>query len=446
MSLDLEAVQALVWTAQLSLEQARQTLDDAQVRPEDLEGDTYRALWAVLDERIRNRQPLDVVGIRHALRAEPPERLTAQLTALMQPRSGDALERLRLVKEGAQRRSLVEAMRQVATAAKAGAPVAELAQAVGELPNLFQGGKSRVRNAKGDALAMLDRWQAARMGVGPKALRTGLGDLDECLGGLINNLLVVGARPGVGKSALVAGLVRNWVRDGHRVGVLCYEDDGQDLQSRIVAHHAGVSIKQVKGLEPCNELETTNIGEALEWWDGLSSLLELDDHRPSGSPADVLASIRTMASRGCRAVLLDNLTNVRLDGDDDRRHDLRIERVLADIREEAQRLCIPVIVVGHLRRALGEGDEQFKPPKLSDFSNSTAWDNYARLALGMWLTASGPRLRVLKQTNGPAGQDFEVDIVQAAAVVTGTRIFVPPTPQPSEPRRTKYTRNTNEDQ
>lgn len=444
MSLDLEAVQALVWTAQLSLEQARQTLDDTQVRPEDLEGDTYRALWAVLDERIRNRQALDVVGIRHALRAEPPERLTAQLTALMQPRGGDALERLRLVKEGAQRRNLVDGLRAIAGQAKAGASVAELAQAVGELPNLLQGGQSRVRNAKGDALAMLDRWQAARMGVGPKALRTGLGDLDDALGGLINNLIVVGARPGVGKSAFVAGLVRNWTCEGHRVGVLCYEDDGQDLQSRIVAHRAGCSIKQVKGLEPCNSLETTSIGEALEWWDGLSSLLELDDHRPSGSPADVLASIRTMASRGCRAVLLDNLTNVRLDGADDRRHDLRVEQVLADIRGEAQRLRIPVIVVGHLRRAQGDGDEQFKPPKLSDFSNSTAWDNYARVALGMWLTAQGPRLRVLKQTNGPSGADFDVDIAQAAAVVTGTRLFTPPTAPAVEPKRTRYPR-TQED-
>lgn len=445
MSLDVAAMKALVGAASVSLEEARAILDESRATADDLETPTLRPLWALLEARVRNRAPIDAVGVVHALAGQPEALRAVAVDVVVNPDMLVARERLGLMREAGVRRRLVEALREVAVAAKAGRPLSELDAMLREAPALLAGAASRVRNCAGDSLAMLDALEAQWRGLGPKRLLTGMGDLDEALGGLINNLIVVGARPGVGKSALVAGLVRGWVGEGVKVGVLCYEDDARDMEARLIAARAGVSLRQVRGDLFANQHQQESIAEGFAWWHGKESLLEVDDARPSGTVADVLASIRTMADRGCRVVVLDNMTCVRLDGPEDRRHDLLVERALSDIRGEAQHLRMPIIVMGHIKRAQGDNDEAQRPPKLSDFSNSVAWENYSRVALGMWRSESGPCLRVLKQTNGPAGADFELDVIKEAAVITGARIMANMAPAASEepaprqrPRRGGY--------
>lgn len=440
MSLDLEAMRALVGEAQVSPDAARQVLEDTRASAEDVALE-LRPLWAVLEARVRSRQPIDVVGVREALRTQPPSVREAAMAVVLEPEMGVARERLALLRDKGVRTRLLDSLREVAAASKDGRPVAELEQMLRAVPAVLAGVGSRVRNAKGDALAMLDHLESQWAGRGVPALRMGLGALDDSIGGLINNLTVIGARTGVGKSALVAGLVRNWLTAGHKVGVLAYEDDARDMAARIAACQGGVELKEVRGDKiPSGpeawRLERLNaISSGLEWYSRHEHLLEVDDARPSGSAIDVIASIRTMAARGCRAILLDNMTCVRLDGPDDRRHDLLVEAALSDIRGEAQSLRLPIIVVGHLKRGQTEADESRRPPKLSDFSNAAAWENYSRVALGMW-RGEGDQvcLRVLKQTNGPAGDDFDCEFQREAAVVTGTKWRAPEEPAPTTKR------------
>lgn len=450
MSLDLEAMRALVGEAQVSADAARQALEDTHASAEDVSDPGLRPVWAVLEARVRNRQPIDPVGVREALRGQPVEVREAAMGVVLEPELGVARERLALLRDRGVRQRLLASLREVAAASRAGRPVAELEQMMRAAPAILAGAGSRVRNARGDAVAMLDHLEAQWAGRGVPQLRMGLGALDDSIGGLINNLTVIGARTGVGKSALVAGLVRNWLAAGHKVGVLAYEDDARDMAARIAACEAGVELKEMRGDKiPGGDSQwrrsrLSQISSGLNWYSEREHLLEVDDARPTGGAADVVASIRTMASRGCRVALLDNMTCVRLDGPDDRRHDLVVERALADIRSEAQSLRIPIIVVGHLKRGQTGADESRTPPKLSDFSNATAWENYSRVALGMW-RGEGDQvcLRVLKQTNGPAGDDFDVEFRREAAVVTGTKwraVETRAAEAPAEPRRT-YSRS-----
>lgn len=439
MSLDTEALASLAGAAAVSVEEARVILDETGACAEDVEAVELRPVWAVFEARVRGRQRLDAVAIREALRNEDPSVRAVAFDAVLKPSLGTARERLTLLREAGVRRRLVDALRECATAAKVGRPLSEVDAMLRAAPALLQGAASRVRNARGDAVAMLDHLEAQWAGRGVPQLRMGLGALDESVGGLINNLTVIGARTGVGKSALVAGLVRNWLTTGQKVGVLAYEDDARDMAARIAACEGGVELKEVRGdkipggTAEWRQSRLAQIANGLDWYAKHEHLLEVDDARPSGSASDVVASIRTMAARGCRAVLLDNMTCVRLDGPSDMRHDLLVERALSDIRGEAQALRIPVIVVGHLKRGQTEADESRRPPKLSDFSNAAAWENYSRVALGMWREGDGVCLRVLKQTNGPAGDDFDVDFQREAAVVTGTRWR--PREEDSQPRR-----------
>lgn len=419
MSLDLEAMRALVGAAAMSAEQARAALEESGVCAEDVEDLALRPLWAILEARINARQPLDLVGIRRSLAGAAPSVHEAACDVVLNPALGVAHERLGVLRDAGVRRRLVEALRQVAVASKAGTSLSELEAMARTIPGMLRGAGGRVRNCKGDALAHLDALERKWAGQGVPQLQTGMGDLDGVLGGLINNLIVIGARTGVGKSALVAGLVRNWLNLGVRVGVLAYEDDARDMQARIIACEGGVSVKHARGDLLGSFEQRKQVADGLEWLNKREHLLEVDDARPSGSAADVVASMRVMAQRGCRVVLLDNMTCVRLDQDNDRRHDLLVEAALRDIRDEAQSLEIPAIVVGHLKRGQTEADESRKAPKLSDFSNAAAWENYARVALGMWRDGDDVVMRVLKQTNGAADDDFTLEFRREAAVVVG---------------------------
>lgn len=419
MSLDLDVMRALVGESQLSPESARTLLEESGVCAEDLETAALRPLWVLLESRVRARQPLDLVGIRHSLAGAHAALIPTAVDVVLSPALGMTHDRLALMRDTGVRRRLVEALREVAVAAKGGAPLSELDGMLRTVPGLLRGVGSRVRNCAGDAVAHLDHLERAWAGAGVQQLQMGMGDLDGVLGGLINNLIVVGARTGVGKSALVAGLVRNWLNVGVKVGVLCYEDDARDMQSRLIACSGGVSVKHARGDVIGNSDTRLATADGLDWLAKREALLEVDDARPSGSALDVIASMRVMAQRGCRVVLLDNMTCVRLDQENDRRHDLLVEAALRDIRSEAQSLQIPAIVVGHLKRGQTDADESRKPPKLSDFSSASAWENYARVALGMWRDGEDVALEVLKQTNGPSGDVFTMEFAREAAVVTG---------------------------
>lgn len=435
MSLDLEAMRALVGESQVSAENARLLLEESGVCAEDVERPELRPLWAIIEARVRARQPLDLVGIRHSLAGAHATLIPTAVEVVLSPALGMTHGRLTVMRETGVRRRLVEALREVAVASKAGAPLSELDAMLRTVPGLLRGVGSRVRNCKGDALAHLDHLERAWSGQGVPQLQMGLGDLDGVLGGLINNLIVIGARTGVGKSALVAGLVRNWLNAGVKVGVLAYEDDARDMQARLIACEGCVSVKHARGDLLGNTDTRKMVADGLEWLSKREHLLEVDDARPSGSASDVVASMRVMAQRGCRVVLLDNMTCVRLDQDNDRRHDLLVEAALRDIRDEAQSLEIPAVVVGHLKRGQSEADESRKAPKLSDFSNAAAWENYARVALGMWRDGDDVALRVLKQTNGAAEDDFTVEFRREAAVVVGaTQRVRSPEQAPSKPR------------
>jgi replicative DNA helicase len=436
-------MRSLVGESLVNPESAFRILAETRVSADDIEELALRQLWVLLEERVKHRRQIDAVGLREALKHEPAQVQTAAINVVVEASPGFAFDRLTALRERGIRRRTLEQLREVAKALNAGAPLAEVERLARATPEVLAGAGSRLRNCSGDALAMLDHLETVWSGRGTPPLRTGFDALDESVGGLIANLLVVGARTGVGKSALVAGLVRNWVTRGVKVGVLAYEDDARDMGARIAACASGVSVREVRGdVVPGGPIDggyrkarLQAISEGLEWWHKHEHLVETDDARPAGTVADVLASIRQMHSRGCRVALLDNMTCVRLDGPDDRRHDLVLEAALSDIRGVAQELKMPVFVVGHLKRGQTDVDESRKPPKLSDFSNAAAWENYSRLALGMWRDGDDVALRVLKQTNGPAGDTFTLRFAREAAVVTGAEIRLPDEAPPKKPQR-----------
>ena len=422
-SFDLSVLRALVGEASMSLDSARMLLDESRATSADLDDESLRGLWVVLEERVRNRRAIDHASILASSGAIlTPSQRAALLGVLGRPELGVLAERLAILRERGARKAADAALMRALTALRARRPVSEVAALARDVGPILDGVRGRVREVTGDTMRILDAAQTAWQSGKPLSVATGWKDLDTEWR-LVPNLHVIGAQPQVGKSALVAGLVRNWTAAGVRVGVLSYEDDAVDMQQRILACDTGLSLAHLDGdvQPPANMLD--EVARATQRRIDLERWLIVDDTRPNGNIADVVASAREMHSRGARVLLLDNMTCVRLDGEDERHFEL--ESALMKLREIATTLRIPVIVVGHLKRSQADGDETRKEPKLTDFAGAAAWERVSRSSVGMWKNGDGTSLRILKQTKGPSGGQFALEMRATAACVVGAKFQLP---------------------
>ncbi len=390
----------------------------------------HSEIWRAFGLLASRSQRVDLLTVSEALKVAGTLRTAggpAYISQLAEavPFSENAVEYAHIVKEAAVRRRALDALRQAAEALKAGAPLTEVSAMAGAVPEVLAGAKSRVRETTGDTLRILDAAAPAWTDGRRTSIATGWRDLDEQLR-LLPTLHAIGAHPGVGKSAFVAGLVRMWTRARVKVGVLSYEDDAIDMQRRIFACDADLDLATMLGDMAPDERGFALAEKAATERQALEKYLLTDD-AGRGTVSDVLASCREMAARGCRVLVLDNMSCVRMDAESAEDARFGIEDALLAMRELAvKQLKVPIIVVGHLKRGQSEGDELTKRPKLTDFAGAAAWERTVRSACGLWWDNNQVRMRVLKQTNGRVGGEFVVRMNSAAACVIDVEEYAEP--------------------
>jgi replicative DNA helicase len=77
----------------------------------------------------------------------------------------------------------------------------------------------------------------------PDGIPTGFKNVDDILSGLHNSdLIVIGARPSCGKTALMLNIARNASRNGYKVGMFSLDMDKSQVVARIMAADAGISL------------------------------------------------------------------------------------------------------------------------------------------------------------------------------------------------------------
>jgi len=426
-SIDIGALQSITDLSQIPSE-AQAAIRLSGLTIEDIP-EKVRPVWSMVFDIIRSGNTVDSAVVASMLERTNRQDLIPYCveTVGFPMCASSALVRCVEVRKNAVRERAIDAARSALRQLESGVDLPTAAITLAQANDIAGSATtgSRVRNCRGSAVSHIEHLEARWADTAPKPLITGWPDFDDDIG-LINNLIVIGSRAGVGKSAVVAGLVRQWLSSGVKVGILSYEDDTRNLIARLVAQRSGSDLRTASGDRPGTEHERLEIASALEWWNNVEGLLESDDERPPGTIEDAVASVREMVKRGCKVVILDNLTCLRFGGSSER-FDLEVSRALLDLRSEAQAGNIPVIVVGHIKRGQTEAEESERPPRMSDFKDSSGWENFARVMLGCWRDENRLMMRILKQTNGPSGIDFELEVATRAAVVVGCTRAVKPT-------------------
>ncbi len=205
---------------------------------------------------------------------------------------------------------------------------------------------------------------------------TGLTDLDHKLGGLHNSdLLILAARPSMGKTSLAVNVAYNAAKafaesggeQGGRVGFFSLEMSADQLATRILADEANISGDDIRK----GNIKETDFRKFVEASQKLSQVpLYIDD-----TPALSIGAVRTRARRlkrqhGLDLLVIDYLQLLQGSGSAQAQGNrvLEISEITRGLKAIAKELNIPVIALSQLSRAVEQRED--KRPMLSDLRES----------------------------------------------------------------------------
>lgn len=211
---------------------------------------------------------------------------------------------------------------------------------------------------------------------GISGVTTGLRDMDTMLGGLHNSdLLILAARPSMGKTALATNIAYNAAYRYHETGgkegaitaFFSLEMSHDQLTTRILSSEAEISGDSIRKGQVSSD-EFMRFAQA----SAQISLLPLyiDD-----TPALSIGAIRTRARRlkrqhGLGLIIIDYLQLLRGSGSKQSESNrvVEVSEITRGLKALAKELSVPVVALSQLSRAVEQRDDN--RPQLSDLRES----------------------------------------------------------------------------
>jgi len=235
-------------------------------------------------------------------------------------------------------------------------------------------------------------------------------DFDEMTGGLQpGELVVIAARPSMGKTALALNIARNAaIEHGKKAAIFSLEMTKRALALRLLASEASIDFSGIrKGFGRPEDLRKLTeaggkLADANIWIDdsGVITILEIK------------AKCRRLASeRGLDLVIVDYLQLAHGDTRNQRK-DLEIGEISHGLKALAKELDIPVIALSQLNRGPEQRDPDKRRPNMGDLRESGAIEQDADVIAFIYRDeVYNPteenhgiaELIIAKQRNGPTG-------------------------------------------
>jgi replicative DNA helicase len=326
------------------------------------ESDFYRLdnrlIFGAIAVLINSNRPADVVTVFEHLqrqgKAEEAGGLTA-LNALAQflPSAANMRRYAEIVRERSVLRQVIAAADEMATAAfnpqdMSSAEVVDLAQQ--KIFVLGEKGEQREDWQDGDAGAVqvLDGIQRRADGE-TNFLPTGLEALDDKLDGGMRpgEVIVIGARPSMGKTALALTIGENAANAGEPVGVLSMEMPTIQVQNRRVSMRSGVPLHKIKRPERMSDYDWSCMSDAVE---KMRRVPVFVSDQPSLNINQVRSKARRLKKRhGLRVLVVDYIG--LMEGTDRKAtRATQLGEVSRGMKSLAKELGITVLLLAQLNR------------------------------------------------------------------------------------------------
>jgi replicative DNA helicase len=197
-------------------------------------------------------------------------------------------------------------------------------------------------------------------------------DVDKLVGGFPSgSLIVIAARPSIGKTALMVNLVKNYmIRNNKSVLIFSLEQKGIELLHRLFALHAGVCAFDItNGRSSPNDIE-----KYIRASHELSRIPLFINDTPSIGVNQIRAMARRMKSKYNETTMLwvDYLQQVTIKLPMNRNREQEVAEICKVLKAIAKELDISVIVLAQLSRYIEQrgGGKRLARPILADLRES----------------------------------------------------------------------------
>lgn len=431
---DLEAEQAVLGSV-LAVPELMDTAADL-LQPEDFYRTAHGTIFKAMLALWRAGQPTDIVTVNGKLRDQQEGDATGGSLYLMDlmgsvPAPGAIAHYARRVRLMAEHRAVIKLGATAIEQASAGDledPLGWMAAEAMALSDRGRGGELvRIGDAAQRVKAAKDEAKRAAFAneTPPGRVLTELPSLDDLSGGFeTGELIVLAARPGVGKSALAAQIAANVARRGEPVLFVSLEMPEDQITRRLASSWSGVDSRAVRDGLIDGEPEDA-FDEALRM---LGELPLYFDATGSATPATIASRARKVKAQegDLGLIVVDYLQLMTIDREERRgrssmtRND-EVALISRQLRMLAMALGCPILALSQLSRDIEK--RQGGRPQLSDLRDSGAVEQDASIIWFLYRGAApdefGGRMPVnvdqAKHRSGSIGRiclDFEGSITR----------------------------------
>lgn len=330
----------------------------------------HRLIFAAARTLANTGRPIDVITLAEAMEGSGSLSNIGGLTYLGSiaqnvPSAANIASYAKTVRERAlQRRLLTMADEIKANCYAPGANVAAIiSQADAAMVQLIDVGTDEpvtLYDAMADAIGDIDN---RATGHRPSGLQTGVAEFDALTGGLEpGQLVIVAARPSVGKTAFALNVADHVTNQGETVAFFSLEMTRRELTQRLLALRAAVSVAEMRSGKLA-ESQWSRITSCQGKADG--QRLFLIDRSAIGVPYVRAAARKIKRKHGLSLIVVDYLGLMRGEGQNRTQEIGSLSRGLKALAKE---LHVPIIALAQLNRATET--RQDRRPQLSDLRDS----------------------------------------------------------------------------
>lgn len=388
------------------------------VRSEDFYDERHGQVYAAIIELYEDRQPVDLVTVTNKLsdkgKLEQIGGATklAALTAST-PSAAHAVQYAEIIANKATLRRLISASSTIGELALASEMKLDDALDKAEQA-LFSVSRKHlktsftlVKDVLNETFERIDNLHENRGQL--RGVPTGFSDLDNMLAGLQGaDLVIIAARPSMGKTSLALNMALNAARDGHfAVGIFSLEMSKEQLIDRLLSAQSGIDAWKLR----TGNLAETDFEKLSEAMGKLADAPIYIDDTAFMTVMEIRTKARRLKTeRGLDMLIIDHIQLM----EGSRSYEGRVQEISEisrSLKALAKELDIPVIAVSQLSRAVEQRPR--KIPQLSDLRESGSIEQDADVVLFVYREEyyepdterkNIADILIAKHRNGPTGR------------------------------------------
>lgn len=204
----------------------------------------------------------------------------------------------------------------------------------------------------------------------------GFEKIDRAIGGLDDgDLIIIAARPAVGKSAYTLQIIRKFGRDGYKVGYINLEMAEKQIYERSIASASGIDMTRIR-------LATNFLNDEKEKFDKGNEILAKETNVTTFTGSYTISKIRTEQMKHKFDILVIDYLQLIQSSSKRQNRVTEVGDISRGLKAIAKDFQIPVIALSQLNRASELNKD--KEPTMSELRESGDIEQDASVIIMLW--------------------------------------------------------------